>query len=309
MENVQGTYDAFAPHYDEFTADHDYEAWGATLHALLTEHGRTGKRLLDVACGTGKSFEPFVARGFSVTGCDISAGMLAQARNRASPGVRLVQADARNLPALGEFDVVLCLDDALNYVLEPRGLVDAFRSVGNLLAAGGLFLFDVNTLGAYRSIFATERCRETKDELFVWRGEASTELDAGSLAAATIEVFSNEVDGLWARTSTRHVERHHPHDVVARALIDAGLELRAEHGLTPDGRLHDCVDELAHTKRVYLAASARTETRKEVRRAEDREARGANRPGGRDHEVQLNGKQSAPAPVVPGRIPSGESTA
>lgn len=302
MENVQATYDAFAPHYDNFTSDHNYEAWGAMLDALLTRHGRTGKRLLDVACGTGKSFEPFVARGFSVTGCDISAGMLAQARKRATPGVRLVHADARDLPALGEFDVALCLDDALNYVLEPGGLADVFRSVANLLTVGGLFLFDVNTLGAYRSIFATDRCRETDDELFVWRGEVGAELDAGSLAAATIEAFREGVDGVWVRTSTRHVERHHPAEAIVGALEAAGLELLGEYGLTPDGRLHDDVDELAHTKRVYVAALRGADIRKEVRRAEDREARGAHRPGSRHHEVELNGKLSAPAPAVPGRF-------
>jgi molybdopterin-synthase adenylyltransferase len=302
MENVETTYDAFAPYYDNFTSDHNYEAWGATLDALLARHGRTGKRLLDVACGTGKSFEPFLTRGFSVTGCDISAGMLAQARKRATPGVRLVHADARRLPALGEFDVALCLDDALNYVLEPGDLVEVFGSVANLLAAGGLFLFDVNTLGAYRSIFATDRCRETEDELFVWRGEVGTELHAGSLAAATIEVFRMGADGVWVRTSTRHVERHHPADAIVGALAAAGLELRGEYGLTPDGRLHDDVDELAHTKRVYVVALGGTEIGKEVRRAEDREARGAHRPGSRHHEVKLNGKLNAPAPAVPGRF-------
>ena len=53
-------------------------------------HGFAGKRLLDLACGTGNSFVPFMGRGFRVTGCDASPAMLARgapqgARRRAGP--------------------------------------------------------------------------------------------------------------------------------------------------------------------------------------------------------------------------------
>ena len=40
---------------------------------------RPGERVLDVACGTGKSFMPFLARGWDVTACDLSPAMLARA--------------------------------------------------------------------------------------------------------------------------------------------------------------------------------------------------------------------------------------
>jgi SAM-dependent methyltransferase len=75
--------------------------------------------VLDVACGTGKSFRPLLRRGYEVTGCDISPPMLEQAPAGA-PGVRLVPADMRALPDLGAFDLVTCLDDALNYLARDR---------------------------------------------------------------------------------------------------------------------------------------------------------------------------------------------
>jgi ubiquinone/menaquinone biosynthesis C-methylase UbiE len=57
-------YDAFAPYYDAFTADSDYESWTLHVLELLRDHGLRGHALLDLACGSGKSFAPFLERGF-----------------------------------------------------------------------------------------------------------------------------------------------------------------------------------------------------------------------------------------------------
>ena len=296
---VEQTYDAFASYYDDFTAGHDYEAWTRDIEGLARRHGLSGRRLLDVACGTGKSFEPFLRRGFTTTACDISQRMLAEARRRAG-GVRLVHADVRDLPPLGEFDLVLCLDDALNYLLDANELKDAFASVARCLAADGVVVFDLNTLGAYRSLFASDRCTESDDRVFVWRGEGDSEAGPGATAAATIEVFARGPRGTWTRSSSRHVERHHPSPAVRGALATAGLELLAECGMTPDGRVHDEVDELRHTKRLYVACLTPTDPRKEVRNAQDREARAADRAGSGHHEGQLRQRRSAPSQPASG---------
>src|SRR5512143_3404997 len=88
-DQVARAYDCLAPYYDAFTAGYDYATWTAALEALAAEHGLAGKRLLDVACGTGKSFLPFLGRGYEVTACDISPAMLAIARTKAPDTVRL----------------------------------------------------------------------------------------------------------------------------------------------------------------------------------------------------------------------------
>ncbi len=82
-------YDALADTYDDLTKAYDYETWLSRLVAVAERHGLRGRRLLDVACGTGKSFAPMLERGYRVTGCDVSAGMLARARARGGSAVRL----------------------------------------------------------------------------------------------------------------------------------------------------------------------------------------------------------------------------
>src|SRR4051812_45169006 len=110
VASAREAYDDLAPAYDLLTADYPYERWLARLLALASEHGLRGGAVLDVACGTGKSFLPLLARGWDVVGCDISAAMLARAAEKA-PAAELVQADMRSLDRLGSFDLVTCLDD------------------------------------------------------------------------------------------------------------------------------------------------------------------------------------------------------
>src|SRR5215210_2132325 len=126
-------YEQFARFYDAFTAGSDYETWTSHVLGLARRYGLAGTRLLDVACGTGKSFLPFLERGFDVTACDISPAMLAEAARKA-PDVPLVEADVRSLPALGRFDLVTCLDDSLNHLLDEVGLAAAFASLAGNLA-------------------------------------------------------------------------------------------------------------------------------------------------------------------------------
>ncbi len=253
---VESVYDAFAEFYDDFTADHRYEALTRDLERLAREHGAEGRRLLDIACGTGRSFEPFLQRGFAVTATDISHGMLSRARQRAGSSVRLVHADARDLPELGKFDLVTCLDDSLNYLLDAEDLTRALRGARRALAAGAIFVFDVSTLFTYRTIFAQTSCVERNARFFAWRGETDPDAPSGVRASAAIDVFSREADGLWSRHASRHVQRHHADSVVRAAAAAAGLATLAVHGLTPDGRIHPGVNELSHTKRIYVTGRA-----------------------------------------------------
>jgi SAM-dependent methyltransferase len=302
VDPIANAYDALARVYDELTFDHDYDAWTQTLEDLAARHGLQGRRLLDLACGTGKSFLPFVRRGFEVTACDISSGMLEQAERKAPGQVRLLEADMRELPNLGEFDLVTCLDDAVNYLADEAELAAAFSAAARSLAPGGVFVFDVNTLGIYRSLFATDNCSELDGCFFALRGEAEPTLPSGSLAPLTIEAFRREADGSWLRLTSRHNQRHHTDESIRHALAVAGLDCAAAHGLTPDGVLHADIDELKHTKRVYVAAATNPARRREVTHAPNQEAGEADRTGRRVHQGQLTDGHVTPAATSPGSV-------
>jgi SAM-dependent methyltransferase len=249
-------YEALAQVYDAFTSGSDYEAWTSHVLALARAHGLRGNRLLDLACGTGKSFMPFVARGFEVTGCDVSPAMLAEA-SRKAPGVLLVEADMRELPVLGGFDLVTCFDDSLNHLLTEEELAAALVSIAANLDPSGLLLFDLNTLLAYRTTFAVDTVVVEDGTTFVWRGDASADAPPGCLAAASIDAFVPVEDGLYSRISSRHPQRHFPPHRVTALIAGAGLECLGVHGVLEDGSHVSELDETRQLKVMYAARLAK----------------------------------------------------
>ena len=251
-ELAREAYDALAPAYDLLTEDYEHDRWLAGLIAHAERHGLRGRRVLDVACGTGKSFAPLLDRGYEITGCDISARMLAQAGARA-PGARLVAADMRALPPLGEFDLVTCLDDALNYVTEEDDLLAVLRGIRRSLSPGGVAIWDVNTQAMYRRDFArTWAVEDDGQRLVLWRGRASDDFASGGIAVAVIDVFEHGSGG-WLRTTSRHEQRHWPATTIASAAEAAGLELASVLGQRSGARLEQTLDEELHPKAVFLA--------------------------------------------------------
>ncbi len=253
LNHTAAAYDVLAPYYDHFTAGYAYAPWIAAIERRALALGLSGRRALDLACGTGNSTAPLLARGYSVRACDISPRMIAEARRKypQHADVFLV-ADMRELPGLGEFDLVLCLDDAVNYLLSPEDLEATFRGVARVLSPGGVFAFDVNSLLTYRTAFAEDAVREGDGVLLAWQGESETSFGRGDIGAATVAIFTERGDGLWERMSMRHVQRHHAPETVRAALHRAGLEcvLAGQHC---GARLEDAFDDERHIKLVYFA--------------------------------------------------------
>jgi ubiquinone/menaquinone biosynthesis C-methylase UbiE len=248
-------YDAIAPVYDDFTAHHNYELWLGNLMPELKRHGLQGDRLLDVACGTGKSFIPMLERGWEVTACDISAAMVELARAKVGDAVKLSVADMRELPRFGEFDMVWCLDDAVNYLLSEEELERALTGMRRNLAPGGLLMFDVNTLHTHRGFFAEEMVVERDGRRLVWRGRSSAEAQPRGISEASFEVLPLEGDEPLVAPEM-HRQRHFPEDEVLAGLESAGLECLETFGHGEDAVLRQPLQDEVHGKAVYIARAA-----------------------------------------------------
>lgn len=248
--DTRAAYDALAPVYDGLTAHHDHERWLSLLLGLASDHGLAGRRLLDVACGTGKSFMPLVRRGFDVTACDISPRMAARARGRArGHGVRVHVADMRSLPLLcAGADLVTCLDDAVNYLLDGDELRAGLCGMRRNLRPGGLLLFDVNTLATYRAVFCDGLSWTSGADTYASVGEPRA-VCAGGLFATTLHARR----GAELLAESRHVQRHHPAPELERALAAAGMEPLAVYGSGTDGSPVRPPDEQRHSKLVVVA--------------------------------------------------------
>jgi SAM-dependent methyltransferase len=258
LDPAELAYDALAPAYDALTADYDYDAWLDAIERVALAHGLVGRRVLDVACGTGKSFLPLLERGYDVTACDISEAMLRIARTKVGPRATLQRLDMRALPALGRFDLITCLDDALNYLPDESALADALGGMRANLAPRGVLVFDVNALRTYRGAFAGDWVVDGEDCVVAWRGRTAPDLAPGGSAELVVDAFLRTAGGAdWSRHRAVHRQFHHPTARLERALCAAGLTLRARLGQLPGAVLDEGFSELDHAKALYVATHAR----------------------------------------------------
>jgi SAM-dependent methyltransferase len=254
MTELQHPYDTLAPAYDVLTSGHAHDDWLIAIERLAAGHGLRGRRLLDVACGTGKSFAPLLRRGYDVTACDASPGMVERARARAGTGADVRVADMRALPVLGAFDLVTCLDDAICHLLEPAEVLAALRGMRANLAPGGLIAFDVNLMTAYAT--AADTVVEGEGHVVLWRGGGARLERPGGTAQLVVDLFTARDDGLWSRHRMQQAHRHWPVAEIRRLAGDAGLRVAALCGQRAGGVLAPAVDEARDRKALFLLARA-----------------------------------------------------
>jgi SAM-dependent methyltransferase len=116
----------------------DHESWIRPAFACLGDVA--GQRVLDYGCGHAMASVVLARRGAQVTAFDLSAGYLAEARQRAmanAVSIDLIQANGERLPfADGSFDRVWG-----NAVLHHLDLGRAARELWRVLRPGGRAVF------------------------------------------------------------------------------------------------------------------------------------------------------------------------
>ena len=172
--NAPESFGPVTPFYDALMAGVPYRTWVDYLARLWKRHGLAPQSVLDLACGTGTVSRLLARRGYSVTGVDLSAGMLAVARERTQTEhltIGFLEQDAAALD-LGDarFDAVVCLFDSLNYILDAGRVQAAFGRVFAHLRPGGAFIFDVNTEYALAEGMFNQSCTRKDEPLhYRWR--------------------------------------------------------------------------------------------------------------------------------------------
>jgi SAM-dependent methyltransferase len=258
---ARSAYDAFARAYDAYTADYEYDRWIATVLAIARDLGLRGNEVLDAACGTANSTLPLIARGLDVSACDLSPGMVAEARRKLPDRRRVGVADIRALGLQERFDLVTCLDDGVNYLLGERDLRAGLGGLARSLRPGGLLVFDVNTLTTLRAAYSGVHDYETGDWRFRWTGHSSRSAPSGCVAAGTLTIDRRRRAGRhwgWGRTSRAlHRQAHHDRQRLDDALRAAGMEVLAVFGQSPGVVLAPELAEDVHTKALVFARRRR----------------------------------------------------
>lgn len=221
------SYERFAYVYDELMKDAPYDKWLIILTAKLEQYSVQGKRLLDLACGTGELTVELAKHGFEVSGVDLSDEMLLIAQEKAeNQGVSIsfYQQNMAELEGLGLFDCVTIFCDSLNYLQSENDVVCTFKRVYDHLNTNGLFLFDIHSIYKIEKIFADHTFAVNDEEVsYIWNcfpGEEpySVEHDLSFFV-------KDDQSGLYDRFDEFHYQRTYSVSQYTEWLKQAGFEV------------------------------------------------------------------------------------
>ncbi|MFE4705981.1 class I SAM-dependent DNA methyltransferase [Peribacillus simplex] len=245
------TYERFAYVYDELMKDAPYEKWLMILTAKLEQYGIGGRKVLDLACGTGEMTVELAQHGFEVTGVDLSDEMLLVANEKAVKlglSIPLFQQNMAELEGLGQFDCVTIFCDSLNYLRDAEDIVKTFNRVHEHLKDGGLFLFDVHSIYKMEEIFRDNTFAVNGEEVsYIWDcfpGEEpySVEHDLSFFVR-------DDESGLYDRFDELHYQRTYPVEQYKKWLEQAGFTVSEILADLEDAPL------VTETERILFVAS------------------------------------------------------
>lgn len=160
-------YQHFAYIYDHLMKDAPYDDWVKFLHQRAENDGNGGRRVLDLACGTGEISYRLARLGYHVTGVDLSEDMLTVAKEKmlmhGFHDALFIKQDMRGLEGFEPFDFIFLCCDSLNYLTSEQDVENTFHHAMQFLKKDGLFIFDVHSVYKMEHLF--------KDHTFAYNGD------------------------------------------------------------------------------------------------------------------------------------------
>lgn len=215
-----GEFEAVADYYDHLMRSVPYQGWIDYVEQILRRWRVQPRDVLDLACGTGKIGSELLRRGYRAIGADMSEPM-ARHCARQNPPLPVVVCDASCLALAAEsFDLIVCLFDSLNYILELPLFEAAMAEAYRVLRRGGLFIFDLNTIRALATDLFTQSRRHGSDPLhYDWRAHWDPKT---RICRVDMWFGYYAPDGLYEFRET-HYQRAYTHQEVKAALKKAGF--------------------------------------------------------------------------------------
>ncbi|MCR8850664.1 class I SAM-dependent methyltransferase [Rossellomorea sp. SC111] len=221
------SYERFAYVYDYLMQDVPYEGWLEYVNRQAERYSIQGKRVLDIACGTGELSLRLARDGYDVTGVDLSQDMLTIAQEKASAQnvqLKLFQQDMSRLDSLGEYDIITIFCDSLNYLEDESDVESTFKGVYTHLKQDGLFLFDVHSIFKMTQIFMNQTFTLTDEHVsYIWDcfpGEVPN-----SVEHELTFFVEDEETGQYERVEELHKQRTYPILMVKGWLESTGFDV------------------------------------------------------------------------------------
>lgn len=232
------SYSEFATVYDELMTEIPYGTYAELVE--LATNGVSGKKILDIGCGTGLLSVKLAKMGGDVIGVDLSPDMLRIATERAKSldvPVKFVNQPMQQLEGFVNFDAAVIAIDSLNYVVDQQEVIQTLKNIYNALKVGGVLLFDVHSTFKTDVIFMESPFTFDNNRIsYIWETE---EGDEPHSVYSELAFFIRGKEGLYKRFDEVHYQRTFPVHTYVEMLQNIGFSIERIFADWEDEAPHD----------------------------------------------------------------------
>lgn len=218
-------YGSFAKIYDDLILeDINYEEMCMRIMEICKDQNINYNNYLDIACGTGNVTKK-IAKNFKESfAIDLSEDMLREAFDKFKKEkikCKILCQDMTELNLNRKFDLITCVLDSSNYIIEEEKFKKYIEGVKNHLNDDGIFIFDINSYYKLSTILGNNTYTYNEDEVFyVWENNFENEL-----LSMYLTFFVKNEDGLYERFEEEHLEKAYKEDFIEETLQSLGLKV------------------------------------------------------------------------------------
>jgi len=144
--------------YQQLYANRDEKEAATFIDALIDElRPHAHSKMLDLGCGTGRHSKHLASKGFDVTGFDLAASSIRQAKSWETERLRFYRHDMRVPFANNTFDYVFNFFTSFGYFDDASEDHKIVNNIYSALKSGGVFVMDyINSVVSEKKLVPDE---------------------------------------------------------------------------------------------------------------------------------------------------------
>ncbi|WP_066872847.1 class I SAM-dependent DNA methyltransferase [Clostridium mediterraneense] len=239
------SYNKMAKVYDELiNEDINYKDIADFLLKIAKRENVEFNNYLDLACGTG-NVGIHVAKEFKDNYfVDLSVDMLSEAevklRENKVKG-KIICQDMCELNLNKSFDLISCVLDSTNYILDDEDLKDYFKSVYNHLNDNGVFVFDINSYYKLSEILGNNIYTYNSEDIFyAWENIFEDEIVEMDLT------FFVREGTVYERFNEIHEERAYTEELIESIFKEVGFKMISKNDGYSDKEVEEKTERILY---------------------------------------------------------------